>query len=71
MGSPRKQIRLHKENGSWIAVHYVNGMPDDSIIELFGTHKLPTAYTDQASAEMVVSELSAKNPGVSIIARVG
>jgi hypothetical protein len=66
-----KQIRLWLGDGicqetGWCAEMLVDGQPDSDTVALFGTHILPTPFTGQASAEMVLASVAKRNPGVDV-----
>lgn len=46
----------------WMATQLIDGEPDMSLVDLFGTHILPTAFTAQASGEYVLCEIQRMNP---------
>ena len=62
-----KEMRVYLEGDSWVVAHYINGEPDPSVIELFGTHVLPTPYLAGKSGQEVVAKLQSTNPGVLVI----
>lgn len=61
-----KTIKLYKTDKCWMAENLVNGKPDTSIIALFGTHMLPTPFTSNASADIVIKRVSDLNPGSKV-----
>ena len=61
----KKQGEIILENTSRGLMAYwldVNGYPDEGIVELFGTHILPTAYTAGADMPEAVREIRRLNP---------
>ena len=58
----RPDITIQKTATGWTATFH----GDLDVFKLFGTYTLPTAFTAQASAEMVKAELMKKNPGCTI-----
>ena len=59
-------IQLYNTPKGWIAVMLVNGAPDKTVANVFGTHHLPTAFTNQASYETVKAALAKLNPNATI-----
>lgn len=57
-----KSIQIYLKGNSWTAAFLVNGSPDNEITSLFGTHHLPTSYTAQASADIVLHAIQKLNP---------
>lgn len=57
-----KKITLRKTNTGWMATFH----GDAEMLELFGTDTIPTAFTAQAPAGMVLKEIAALNPGYEI-----
>jgi hypothetical protein len=55
-------IEVYKNGGHWVAKYN-----NPEIVELFGTDVLPTAFTESASADLVYSELQARNPDCNIL----
>lgn len=45
-----------------MATQLIDGEPDMSLVDLFGTHILPTAFTAKASGEYVLTEIQRMNP---------
>ena len=72
-----RNIRLylddHKYNKQqsarcWISAHYdEDKKPDLAVIDLFGTHILPTAYTEHASGSMVLAKIQSLNPNHVVV----
>lgn len=62
-----KQIRLHKTLTGWNAQFLDGG----AIRSLFGTDTIPTAFTERADSQTVLSAISKANPDfvVSIVNR--
>ena len=54
-------IELFKEAGTWHAKH-----TNPSVIELFGTDTLPTAYGAGMSAHHVINLIQIKNPDCEV-----
>lgn len=63
-----KTIIIRKASDCYTAEQLINGKPDQSITELFGTHILPTAFTAQADMQMVMTEVQALNPDAKVVA---
>lgn len=58
-------ITLYRAAGAWLARH-----SDPLIAELFGSDTIPTAYTAEAEAGSVYSEIARRNPGVKVFVRL-
>lgn len=61
-------IQLFILNGVWIARHLDCGptRPSEMMIDLFGSHELPTAFTDEALAIYVLCEIQLLNPNSKV-----
>lgn len=58
-----KLIDLTLTPTGWIAEHFEeNGTPDADMMGLFGTHRIPTAFTAQAEANVVLETIQRRNP---------
>lgn len=55
---------VHNDLDGWMATY--QGPHAQEIIDLFGTHQLPTAYTDAMGAREVQAKVEALNPGVFV-----
>jgi hypothetical protein len=64
-GHRRETITMYKSNAGWMA-----RFSDPEVLSLFGTDKLPTAFTVQASKEEVVTTMQALNPDALVGALV-
>ena len=55
-----KTIELEKSSeGTIMAAHYIDGKPEQEMIDLFETHIIPTAYrNDLAMAHDAISKLN-------------
>lgn len=62
-----KTIQLYKSNGSWMSADLIDGKPNPAIVHYFGTHRLPTAFLDQASGAEVYATISKLNPDAKVI----
>lgn len=51
----------------WIATELIDGKANPELINLFGTHKLPTSFTNQASGKIVYTEVQRLNPTAKVI----
>lgn len=58
-----KTIKLINTKNGWMA-KFVN---DATIIALFGSDTIPTAFTEKASPMMVKKEIEAKNVGYNVV----
>ena len=53
-----QHITLKRQEDCWEATFHGN----ERVFELFGTYVLPTGFTAQADASMVLAEIRALNP---------
>lgn len=60
----KNAIKLSLQGGHWMATYL--GPAGDQIFSLFGTVTIPTAFNSDASAEDVLSQLQASNPGAQV-----
>jgi hypothetical protein len=61
-----KEIKLWRTSREWMTAMYVDGAPDPEVVELFGTHEIPTAFTAKADLDTVVAVICKLNPGVAV-----
>ncbi len=61
-----RTIQLYNTSKGWVACFLTNGQPEQELIDVMGTHHIPTAFTARASFEMVKTEISKLNPGYTI-----
>ena len=61
-GGIMKEIQLYQGPKCWLATFLTDGKPDPEIIDLFGTHSIPTAYTSRKEYNSVVAQLRQLNP---------
>jgi len=54
-------IKLKNTEAGWLAIH-----TDPSIYKLFGTSTVPTAFTTNASQDIVYNEIKKLNPEYNI-----
>jgi hypothetical protein len=68
----RREIMLQKTTAGILAHNFHQGRPDAEVVDLFGTHIIPTAFTAAADMDHVMREIKRLNPGhvVSILGRV-
>jgi len=59
-------IRLYRLATGWVAT-----FSDPTVKQLFGTDTLPTAFTAQASVDVVRTEIQRRNPGADVQVRTG
>jgi len=55
-------IEVYRNGGQWVAK-----FNNSELVDLFGSDVLPTAFTESASADLVFSEIQAKNPDCDVI----
>ena len=60
-------IKLLIVGGWWTTYQYVNGKPDSALIELFGTHIIPTAFNERMPINEVIAIISKLNPGKAVV----
>jgi len=57
-----KLISLQRTPSGWVASFYISGQPDAEIVKLFGTHSLPTPFTENAPYKEVSEAIERVNP---------
>ena len=67
-----KRIDVYRTQEGWIADHFVMSdatgwKPDQEVINLFGTHTLPTSFSAEAPEWEVVPALMKLNPEYKIV----
>ena len=63
-----KYMVIHPGSNCWAVSHYeADGVPDSTIVDLFGTHTLPSAFTLKMPLENVKNFLVDRNPDVTVI----
>ena len=62
-----REVKVSLKNGVWVTTHYVDGQPDPQLIKAFGTHELPTPWSEDTDRSTVVSELEVRNSHAKII----
>jgi len=61
-------IQLVLQPSGWVAVY--DGPHAAEVVRLFGRRAIPTAFGPSAPASVVFAEVSKRNPGVQVVARV-
>lgn len=61
-------IELYLDNDTWMTDNSKASNADE-IMDLFGQHDLPTPYTSQTKASVVVARLCELNPGAIVTLR--
>ena len=61
-----REIKIVVKDGVWTTVHHVDGQPDKQLIKMFGTHELPTPWSEDTDRDTVISELAARNQHAKI-----
>ena len=61
-----EEMRVYLEGRNWVVAKYIDGEPDRSAVDLFGTHVLPTPYLAGKSGSDVVARLQSRNPGTLV-----
>ncbi len=59
-------IHFDPESGNINAENLVNGNPDPEVLRLFGTHILPTPYTNPTRLEYVQYQIQHLNPDANV-----
>ena len=67
-GANTSRIYLIRTHTGWEAVF--GGPLGSEMLELFGTNRLPTAWTARAPERDVIAGIRAKNPGVDVVVAV-
>ncbi len=63
---PEGETHMEIVEGVWHATHFDGGKPDKYMVDLFGSHQLPTPWTDETDKETVVREFAARNPHMNV-----
>ena len=66
-GGENPEIRVVLKDGLWMTSHHVDGKPDPRIIEMLGSHVLPTPWSEDTDRETVIRELSLRNQHARVI----
>jgi hypothetical protein len=56
-----REIKVVLQDGRWMTTHFVDGETDDHFARIFGSHILPTPWTEETDKETVISELASRN----------
>jgi hypothetical protein len=51
----------------WIASELIDGKPSPELVKYFGTHQLPTPFTNSMSGAEVYRVIQSKNPEAKVI----
>ena len=62
-----KTMILSNKGNCWIAAHFEDGKPEERILELMGTHRIPTPFTPSVSGQIVKARLEKSNPDYTVI----
>lgn len=62
-----KEIKLQLTADGIMAHNFVDGRPDAEIVNLFGTHILPTAFYSATSVAKALKEIRILNPDATVI----
>lgn len=57
-----KEIKLQTTADGIMAHYLVSGKPDEEVVRLFGTHIIPTAFTNACSMPRATLEIERLNP---------
>lgn len=60
-------IQLFIRDGQIMSAGMRDGSPDQSLIDLFGTHILPTPYMAAFGLERAVKTIQARNPAAKVM----
>ena len=61
-----RDIKVLLKDGVWMTSHKVDGEPDPFLTKTYGTHELPTPWTEETDRETVIKELKARNEHATI-----
>ena len=61
-----REINVEKNDTRWTTVHIVDGKPDSQLINIFGTHIIPTPFPIDMDRNAVIEELSVRNPNSDV-----
>ena len=56
-----REIEVFLENGIWMTRHFVDGKPDPLFTKCYGSHELPSPWTEDTDRDKVIEELSSRN----------
>ena len=61
-----REIKVVLKDGVWMTEHFIEGEPDPLVTKMFGSHQLPTPWTEETDRDTVVQELTARNAHAKI-----
>ena len=61
-----REVELLVKDGVWMTAHYIDGQPDQQLIKTYGSHELPTPWSDAVPRSTVVQDFTARNPHIKI-----
>ena len=61
-----REIKVVPKDGVWMTAHYREGRPDPLVVKMFGTHELPTPWSEDTDRDTVIQELAARNARAKI-----
>lgn len=56
-----REMKVFLKDGQWHTRHFIDGQPDQSLIKIYGTHEIPTPWSEETDQETVISELAMRN----------
>ena len=61
-----REIKVVQQDGAWHTEHLIDGAPDQQLVKLFGTNVIPTPWSSETDRDVVVDELSVRNPNSKV-----
>ena len=61
-----REIKVVQQDGNWLTEHQIDGEPDQQLVKLFGTNVIPTPWSSDTDRDLVVQELSVRNPNSTV-----
>ena len=62
-----KTLLIYQDAQCWMVEELIDGKPSEMLIQYFGTHKLPSAFTASEKPQVVVKELERLNPTAQVL----
>ena len=61
-----REIKVVLKDGVWMTTHLVDGEPDPFLTKTYGSHELPTPWTDETDKATVIKELADRNQHATV-----
>ena len=61
-----REVKVVLKDGVWVTEHYIKGKPDPLVVKMFGSHQLPTPWTEETDRDAVIEELKVRNAHAKI-----